>query len=187
MLEADVLAGTIQRGRGAAADAARGVELQSSQKDQHEHRLVLESIVRRLTDLGLTPEFTASPQLRKLANLQHLHTPVRAVLTEQVQLLDALAVLHPTPAVGGSPREAAVKSIRSIEGFPRGLYAGALGWMNARGGGEFMVGIRSALLNGATARVYAGAGIVEGSDPDNELAETDLKFRALLEGLRSGV
>lgn len=187
MLEADVLAGTIQRGRGAAADAARGVQLQSSQKDQHEHRLVLESIVRRLTDLGLTPEFTASPQLRKLANLQHLHTPVRAVLTEQVQLLDALAVLHPTPAVGGSPREAAVKSIRSIEGFPRGLYAGALGWMNARGGGEFMVGIRSALLNGATARVYAGAGIVEGSDPDNELAETDLKFRALLEGLRSGV
>ncbi|GAB5560127.1 MAG: isochorismate synthase [Synoicihabitans sp.] len=187
VMEADVLAGTIQRGRGAAADAARGAELRASSKDQHEHRLVLESIVRRLTQLDLVPEFPDSPHLRKLANLQHLHTPVRAALKDGVNLLDVLAVLHPTPAVGGSPREAAVKSIRAIEGFPRGLYAGALGWMNARGGGEFMVGIRSALLTGSTARAYAGAGIVKGSDPEKERAETDLKFRALLEGLKSGV
>lgn len=184
VLEADVLAGTIRRGRGAAADAAMGAELQASTKDRHEHALVLESVVRRLRELGLDPEFGSSPGLRKLANLQHLHTPVRATLPEGIRLLDAVSVLHPTPAVGGSPREVAVKSIRALEGFPRGLYAGALGWMNARGGGEFMVGIRSALVREHTARVYAGAGIVAGSSPDKELAETDLKFQALLEGLR---
>ncbi len=187
VLEADVLAGTIQRGRGAMADAARGAELQASVKDQHEHKLVLESIVRRLSQLGLSPEFSDAPGLRKLANLQHLHTPVRAQLNENVRLLDALAVLHPTPAVGGSPRGVAVNSIRKLEGFSRGLYAGTMGWMNARGGGEFMVGIRSALVNGTKARAYAGAGIVKGSDPDKEFAETDLKFRALLEGLKAGV
>ena len=187
VLEADVLAGTIQRGRGAAEDAARGTELRASEKDQHEHKLVLESMVRCLSQLGLKPEYPDSPGLRKLANLQHLYTPVRAEMTAEVGLLDALTVLHPTPAVGGSPRDAAVTSIRDLEGFPRGLYAGALGWMNARGGGEFMVGIRSALVNGTSARAYAGAGIVAGSDPDKEFAETDLKFRALLEGLRSGL
>ena len=144
-------------------------------------------MVRCLSQLGLKPEYPDSPGLRKLANLQHLYTPVRAEMTAEVGLLDALTVLHPTPAVGGSPRDAAVTSIRDLEGFPRRLYAGALGWMNARGGGEFMVGIRSALVNGTSARAYAGAGIVAGSDPDKEFAETDLKFRALLEGLRSGL
>ena len=100
-----------------------------------------------------------------------------------VRLLDAVARLHPTPAVGGSPRAAAVARIRELEGFPRGLYAGVLGWVNSRGGGEFFVGIRSALVDGATARVFAGAGIVAGSDPEKEFAETNLKFSALLDAL----
>jgi menaquinone-specific isochorismate synthase len=100
-----------------------------------------------------------------------------------VHLLDALARLHPTPAVGGSPRKEAIARIRELESFPRGLYAGAIGWLNARGGGEFLVGIRSALVEGCTARVYAGAGIVEGSDPEREYAETELKFRAMREAL----
>src|SRR5207247_1127223 len=102
---------------------------------------------------------------------------------ESVRLLDVLAALHPTPAVGGSPREAVVDRIRELEGFPRGLYAGALGWINARGGGEFFVGIRSALIEGTTARVYAGAGIVAGSTPEKEFAETELKFKAILDAL----
>jgi menaquinone-specific isochorismate synthase len=80
---------------------------------------------------------------------------------------------------------AAVAGIRGLEGFPRGLYAGALGWVNARGGGEFFVGLRSALVDGATARVYAGAGIVAGSMPEKEFAETELKFKAMLEALRT--
>jgi menaquinone-specific isochorismate synthase len=85
--------------------------------------------------------------------------------------------------VGGLPAEAAIAHIRELEGFSRGLYAGAIGWVNARGGGEFFVGIRSALVDGATARVYAGAGIVAGSNPEKEFAETELKFRAMLDAL----
>jgi menaquinone-specific isochorismate synthase len=121
--------------------------------------------------------------VRRLANVQHLRTPVRATLPESVRLLDVLAALHPTPAVGGSPREPAMARIRELEGFSRGLYAGTLGWLNARGGGEFFVGIRSALVEGATARVYAGAGIVAGSTPEKEFAETELKFRAMLDAI----
>lgn len=184
VLEADVLAGTIRRGFGAMEDAAMGAQLLASEKDRHEHAVVLSSMLRRLRQLGLAPEYPQQPVLRKLANLQHLHTPVRAPLVDGIRLLDALAVLHPTPAVGGSPRDKAVREIRGIEGFPRGLYAGALGWMNARGGGEFMVGIRSALVREERARVYAGAGIVAGSTPDKEFAETELKFKALMDALR---
>ncbi|MES1166455.1 MAG: chorismate-binding protein, partial [Pseudomonadota bacterium] len=133
--------------------------------------------------LGLKPEFPAAPAVRRLANVQHLHTPVRAVLPETVRLLAALAALHPTPAVGGAPQRAAVARIRELEGFPRGLYAGALGWLNARGGGEFFVGLRSALVDGAHARLYADAGIVAGSAPENEFAETELKFKAMQDAL----
>jgi menaquinone-specific isochorismate synthase len=115
--------------------------------------------------------------------VQHLDTPVHAVLPDHAHLLDVLGAMHPTPAVGGSPRDAAVSQIRELEGFPRGLYAGALGWLNARGGGEFFVGIRSAVVQGSTARVFAGAGIVSGSTPEKEFAETELKFKAMLDAL----
>jgi menaquinone-specific isochorismate synthase len=183
VLETEALAGSIRRGSGASEDAALASALLGSEKDVREQRQVLDDIVARLTPLGLTLEYGEKPQLRRLANVQHLHTPVRCVLPEAVRLLDVLAALHPTPAVGGSPRAAAVARIRELEGFPRGLYAGALGWLNARGGGEFFVGIRSALVDGATARVFAGAGIVAGSTPEKEFAETELKFKAMREAL----
>jgi menaquinone-specific isochorismate synthase len=183
LLETEALAGSIRRGAGASEDAGLARELAHNDKDQREHRLVLEAVAGRLGALGLTPEFPAVPGLRKLANVQHLHTPVRAALGDKVRLLDAVAALHPTPAVGGWPADAAVARIRELEGFPRGLYAGTLGWLNARGGGEFFVGLRSALVEGATARVYAGAGIVAGSTPEKEFAETELKFRAMLDAL----
>jgi len=182
-LETEALAGSIRRGAGASDDAALAAALLRSEKDQREHRDVLEDIVARLAPLGLTLDYPSQPQLRRLANVQHLHTPVQAELPENVRLLDVLAALHPTPAVGGSPRTAAVARIRALEEFPRGLYAGALGWLNARGGGEFFVGLRSALIEGNTARLYAGAGIVEGSTPEREFAETELKFKAMLEAL----
>jgi menaquinone-specific isochorismate synthase len=184
-LETDALAGTARRGLGAAEDAALGAALLRSEKDRREQRLVLDSIRRRLAPLGVTLEHPEQPTLLRLANVQHLHTPIRARLPEGIRLLDALGQLHPTPAVGGSPREAALAAIPALEGFPRGLYAGALGWINARGGGEFFVGIRSALVQDHTARVYAGAGIVAGSDPEREYAETELKFRALLDAFLS--
>ena len=185
VLETEALAGSIRRGAGASEDAALATTLLRSEKDRREHELVVAAISGRLAQLGLKPEFEAQPGLRRLANVQHLHTPVRAALPENVRLLAALAALHPTPAVGGAPLAAAVAGIRGLEGFPRGLYAGALGWVNARGGGEFFVGLRSALVDGATARVYAGAGIVAGSMPEKEFAETELKFKAMLEALRT--
>ncbi|MEX2045499.1 MAG: isochorismate synthase, partial [Opitutus sp.] len=177
VLETEALAGSIGRGASASEDAALASALLHSEKDLREQRQVLDDIVARLRPLGLVPEFSNQPQVRRLANVQHLLTPVRAKLPVEVRLLDIIAAMHPTPAVGGNPREAAVARIREIEGFPRGMYAGALGWLNARGGGEFFVGIRSALVEGAAARVYAGAGIVAGSIPEREFAETELKFR----------
>jgi menaquinone-specific isochorismate synthase len=185
VLETEALAGSARRGLSAADDAALAAGLLRSEKDLREHRHVLEAITGRLRQLGLKPEYSEQPGLRRLANVQHLHIPVRAALGDDVRLLAALGLLHPTPAVGGAPLAAAVAGIRGLEGFPRGLYAGALGWVNARGGGEFFVGLRSALVDGATARVYAGAGIVAGSTPEKEFAETELKFKAMLEALRS--
>jgi len=177
------LAGSIRRGAGASEDAALASTLLQSEKDVREHREVLDDIVGRWRLLGLVPEFPVLPQVRRLANVQHLHTPVEARLPPGVTLLDVLAAMHPTAAVGGMPRAAALPRIEAIEGFSRGLYAGAIGWLNARGGGEFFVGIRSALVDGATARIFAGAGIVRGSTPDKEFAETELKFSAMRDAL----
>jgi menaquinone-specific isochorismate synthase len=94
-----------------------------------------------------------------------------------------LGRLHPTPAVGGTPREVVLPLISKLEAFPRGLYGGTVGWMDARGGGEFIVALRSALVDGARARMYAGAGIVAGSSPEREYAETELKFAAMQDAL----
>lgn len=184
VLETEALAGSAPRGASATEDARQGGALLRSEKDRREHQLVLDSIRRRLEPLGLALEFPGEPTLRKLANVQHLHTPIRAPLPEAVRLLDVLERLHPTPAVGGTPRDAAVARIRELEGFSRGLYAGALGWLNSRGGGEFFVGLRAALVEGTSARLYAGAGIVAGSSPEQELRETELKFRAIEEALQ---
>lgn len=183
ILETEALAGSIRRGASASEDAALAATLLRSEKDLREHREVLDDIVARLTPLGIAPKFPPQPHVRRLANVQHLDTPVHATLPESVHPLDVLGAMHPTPAVGGSPRDAAVARIRELEGFPRGLYAGALGWLNARGGGEFFVGIRSAVVQGSSARVFAGAGIVSGSNPEKEFAETELKFKAMLDAL----
>ena len=183
----EALAGSAPRGASASEDAALGNALLHSEKDLREQRHVLDSILRRLEPLGLARGSSLThpehPSLRKLANVQHLHTPVEAALPDGVRLLDALARLHPTPAVGGTPREAAVAHIGELENFPRGLYAGAIGWIDSRGDGEFFVGLRSALIDGASARLYAGAGIVAGSSPDREFDETEIKFRAIRDAL----
>jgi menaquinone-specific isochorismate synthase len=175
----EALAGSAPRGATASEDAALAGALLRNDKDLAEHDLVLGSILRRLEPLGLELHHPLRPAIRRLANVQHLHTPVRAAVGPGVRLLDALSRLHPTPAVGGSPREAAVARIRELESFPRGLYAGALGWINASGEGEFFVGLRSALIDGPVARLYAGAGIVTGSEPAKEKRETELKFSAM--------
>jgi menaquinone-specific isochorismate synthase len=185
VLETAALAGTTRRGAGASEDAALAAALRASEKDRREHAFVVESVAGRLAQLGLAPVYPAQPEIRRLANVQHLQTAIRAELPGNVRLLAVLGLLHPTPAVGGTPQAAAVAQIRELEGFPRGLYAGAIGWLNARGGGEFFVGLRSALVDGAAARVYAGAGIVAGSAAEKEFAETELKFKAMLDALKS--
>jgi menaquinone-specific isochorismate synthase len=179
----EALAGSVRRGAGASEDAALAAGLLHSDKDLREHRIVLEAMVGRLAALGLKLEFPERPGLRRLANVQHLHTPVRSELPAGMTVLDVLAALHPTAAVGGAPRAAALRAIPELEPFPRGLYAGALGWIDSRGGGEFFVGLRSALISGARARLYAGAGLVAGSSPEKEFAETELKFKAMEDAL----
>ncbi|HMD60750.1 MAG TPA: isochorismate synthase, partial [Opitutaceae bacterium] len=179
----EALAGSTGRGATASEDASLGSRLLHSEKDLREQRIVLDSILRVLGPLGLQLSHPARPLLRRLSNVQHLHTPVEARLPEGVRLLDILGRLHPTPAVGGTPRELAVPAIGELEPFPRGLYGGAIGWLDSRGGGEFVVGLRSALVDGSRARMYAGAGIVAGSSPETEFAETELKFRAMQDAL----
>ncbi|MCC5835596.1 MAG: isochorismate synthase [Opitutales bacterium] len=179
-LVTEAIAGSTPRGSDPAEDAALAKGLLESEKDQREHRHVVDSILNRLQALGLQPEAASSPRLLNLANVRHLWTPVSAALPESAHILDYVAELHPTPAVGGTPREQAVTRILEIEGQSRSLYAGLIGWFNHRGEGEFAVAIRSAWVRSNQARLYAGAGIVQGSDPEKEYSETQVKMNALL-------
>ncbi len=181
-LMTDALAGSAPRGKTPALDADLANRLLSSEKERREHRVVIDFITQRLYQLGLVPQLLP-PRLRQLSNIQHLWTPIQAKVPANVHPLEIVAELHPTPAVAGAARDIAMKEIRRYESFERGLYAGTLGWVDYQGNSEFIVGIRSALIDGDRARLYAGAGIVAGSDPDKELAEIQLKLQALLKGL----
>lgn len=182
-LVADALAGSAPRGSTPSADAQFADRLLSSPKERHEHRVVLHFIQDRLRRLGLTLHPIPPVRLLQLSNIQHLWTPVRADVPAEVHPLHVLQHLHPTPAVAGVPRHLACAAIRQWEPFDRQLYAAPLGWIDGRGNAEFVVGIRSATLDGDRARLYAGAGIVAGSDPEKELAEIQLKLQALLKSL----
>ncbi|MBC1224506.1 isochorismate synthase MenF, partial [Nostoc sp. UCD120] len=178
----DALAGSAPRGKTPAEDAANANRLLNSEKEKHEHSLVLDFITQRLRQLGLSPQILA-PRLRQLSNIQHLWTPISAVVPENIHPFRIVGQLHPTPAVAGASQDVACAEIRRYESFERGLYAAPLGWIDSEGNCEFIVGIRSALIDGDRARLYAGAGIVAGSDPDKEFAEVQLKLQALLKAL----
>jgi menaquinone-specific isochorismate synthase len=178
----DALAGSAPRGKTTCEDARLANMLLHSIKELHEHQVVVDFILHQLAQLGLQP--SCSPlRLLQLSNIQHLHTPIRAIAPAAIHLLDVVAALHPTPAVAGRPREITCEHIDRYEPFERSLYAAPIGWVNHRGEGEFAVGIRSALIDGCTARLFAGAGIVAGSAPERELAEVQLKLQALLAAL----
>jgi len=181
-LMTDALAGSASRGKTPWEDAHLAETLRQSHKEQYEHAVVAKFITQQLQHLGLEPE-AAPQQLRQLANIQHLHTPIAASVPSSLHLLDIVAQLHPTPAVAGLPRTKACEVIRQVESFERSLYAAPIGWIDHRGNGEFVVGIRSAMLDGCHARLFAGAGIVAQSNPQQELAEVQLKLRALLPAL----
>lgn len=178
----DALAGTVARGAGSLAELS--AQLLGSDKDRREHAPVVEAIKQRLAPLCSDIEAPATPQIRVLPHLLHLHTPIRATTrSPSLPVLDLVRALHPTPAVGGTPTDRALQLIAAHEPQPRGYYAGPLGWYDEHGDGEFAVAIRSGVLLGNTAYVYGGAGIVRGSDPALEYAETATKMRTLLDAL----
>jgi len=183
-LVTDALAGSAPRGKTVAEDTELADRLLSSEKERREHRFVRDFIVERLSQLDLMPQLLPTPQLRQLSNIQHLWTPIQAQVPVDVHPLDIVAQLHPTPAVAGVPRDIVLRHIRRYEHFDRCLYAAPLGWVDHQGNSEFLVGIRSALIEGSQARLYAGVGIVAGSDPAKELVEIHLKLQALLKALR---
>lgn len=173
------LAGSARRGADSATDEHLGHALLAAAKEGREHAIVVERIVRALGPHAVWVAAADRPQLARIANIQHLATPIRAQLRGHRPVLDLVAALHPTPAVGGEP-PAAAAAIAGLEGLDRGWYAGPLGWTDTNEDGEFVVGLRSALVRGRQARCYAGVGVVAGSDPAAELAETELKLDALL-------
>lgn len=181
-LTIDALAGSAPRGDTPSGDRALAQALRESAKEQREHQTVLGAILRQLREQGLTPQCLPQ-QVLQLSNIQHLWTEIQAPLPGSLHPFDLAALLHPTPAVAGAPRERACDLIRRYEVFDRGLYAAPLGWLDFQGNCELRVGIRSALITGSRARLYAGAGIVRGSDARQEQKEIELKLRALGQAL----
>jgi isochorismate synthase len=174
------LAGSTRRSADPAVDDHLGEQLLHSTKNQAEHEIVGRRIEHLLRPHSVWVEAAPEPSLVKVANIQHLGTAIRAQLAEPRSAVELAGLLHPTPAIGGEPRDAAFAAIPDLERLDRGWYAGTVGWMDAAEDGEFCVGIRSALLRDRTAHVFAGNGIVADSDPASELAETELKLDALL-------
>ncbi|MDA2808480.1 isochorismate synthase [Nocardiopsis suaedae] len=182
-VESLVLAGTRRRGATREEDAALAEDLLASDKDGEEHRYAVESLRAALGPLATEVAASPEPELLRLANVQHLASPASAELRPGVSTLDAVAALHPTAAVGGTPTAEAVELIRELEGMDRGRYAGPVGWIDAQGRGEWAIALRCAQVSGSRARLFAGCGIVAGSDPQAELAEADSKFRVMAEAL----
>jgi menaquinone-specific isochorismate synthase len=182
--ESLVLAGTVRRGSTAEEDGELERALAASVKDAHEHRLAVESVLDVLADVAAEVATDSRPQLLRLANVTHLATHLEAWLPAPAPTALALATqLHPTAAVGGTPRSSALDLIRDLEPSSRGRYAGPVGWVDAAGDGEFAIALRCAQLDGRRARLWAGAGIVAESDPDAEVAETAAKLDAVLSAL----
>lgn len=177
------LASSRPRGRDATEDERLGRELFESGKERAEHRFVVEAVRQALEPACTMLTVPREPELMKVANIQHLYTPVTGHVRDGVDILELVERMHPTPAVGGWPKPEALAAIRDLESMDRGWYAGPIGWVDLAGDGEFAVALRSALLSAGEAALYAGAGIVAGSDPAAEFAETELKFRPLLGAL----
>jgi len=185
-VESLVLAGTAPRGATRGQDAALAAALLGSAKDAEEHAYAVESLRASLEPFCSGLDVPARPELLRLANVQHLATPVRAKLHPRVSTLHVLAALHPTAAVGGTPTPLAMDVIGELEGMRRGRYAGPVGWLDSRGNGEWGIALRCAQIDGARARLFAGGGVVADSDPRAELAETAAKFRAMRAALTDG-
>jgi isochorismate synthase len=174
------LAGTTRRSADPSVDDHLGEQLLHSAKEREEQAIVIARIKQTLRPVSVWVAAAEEPVLVKVQNVQHLATPIRAQLREPVSAVELAGLLHPTPAVGGEPRERAIKLIPELEGLDRGWYASPVGWMDASEDGEFCVALRGGLLHGDTAHLFAGCGIVRDSDPAAELAETEIKLQTML-------
>jgi isochorismate synthase len=184
---ANPLAGTTRRGVDAQSDRAAAAALSESPKDLWEHALVVDAVRDGLKPAAADLEVPVRPSTLATGTVWHLSTVIRGRLAQPRPSSLALASLvHPTPAVCGTPAEGAMRTIHELEPFDRTLYAGLVGWLDAAGDGEWAVALRCAEIQGNMASLFAGAGIVADSDPDEELAETDAKFESMLGALRGG-
>ncbi len=184
VVRAHPLAGTTPRTGDPTVDARLAAQLIASTKDQVEHRVTIEMVRDTLLPWCSYVDWEAEPSVVTVANVQHLGTLVEGRLSSPPpSVLELVAGLQPTPALGGYPRAEALALIAELEPFDRGRYGGPVGWVDAKGDGEWAVGIRCAEIDGHRARLLAGVGVVAGSDPDAELAETQAKFQAMLSAL----
>ena len=181
--ESVVLAGTVGRSDDPAADSALAHTLLTSPKTRAEHRLAAEPVAATLEQVSSNLVYPDTPDLLVLPNLTHLATSFAGSLNRPYHVLELVALLHPTPAVGGVSTKAAMELIGQLEGMDRNRYAGPVGFFRSSGDGEFAIALRCAELSGARARLFAGNGIVSGSVPEDELEETRLKLRAMLSAL----
>jgi isochorismate synthase len=184
-VRADCLAGTARRGATPDEDAGIAATLLSDEKELREHAIVARGIGESLAPFCADVRHPDEPGLRRMANVQHLHTPIEASTDGDRHVLELVEALHPTAATAGLPRAEALALIREQEPFSRGWYAGAIGWIDADGGGEFAVALRSGLLREDVATLYAGCGIVTGSQAEREWAESELKLAAMLHALNA--
>jgi menaquinone-specific isochorismate synthase len=182
-VSARVLAGTAGRGTDPDVDRAIADGLSHSIKNNHEHAYAVQSMVSELEPFCEWVEADAQPFSLALPDLWHLATDVRGKLKPATSLLDVIAKLHPTAAVAGTPRDLAIELIEELEPYDRGGYAGPVGWVSADGSGELAIALRGGIIETSAdqvvVRAIAGCGIVAESDPQAELAETELKFRAV--------
>ncbi len=177
--ETTAIAGSAARGSDATEDATLAAWLLANEKEREEHAIVVDTLRANLAPIAETLEIPETPAILPLRDVQHLVTPIRGRLQENAGLLALAERLHPTPAVGGSPREMALDLIVEHEGFDRGWYAGPIGWLGTDGDGELMVALRCGLVSGSDAILFAGCGIVADSDPAREWEESCLKLLAM--------
>ena len=180
---ATAVAGTVARGETPKEQKQLAKRLLASEKEGVEHRIALDDMVARLGPLAEDIQAQPEPHVLTLARLQHLETEIRARLPEGTSALTVLEALHPTPAVCGLPRDAALEFLDEEEPFERGWYAGPVGWFDLDGNGVFVPALRCAVVQDLRWRLFAGAGIVEGSDPGLEWDETSIKFEPMLRAL----
>jgi len=184
-VSARVLAGSTGRGADADSDLDQAISLATSTKDLDEHRYALASVMGALRPHASAITASDLPFTLKLPNLWHLASDVEGTLGDGSTSLDLVAAMHPTAAVAGTPTRAALSLIDELEPFDRGRYAGPVGWVDAAGDGEWAVALRCAHVSSTgTVTAYAGAGIVSGSEPSTELAETKMKFRPIVEAFK---